>query len=125
MVVTLPDDRTATLPDGFTIEKVAKHKVWADIIGRDTIRAGRPQTYNITYGNRGNIDARRTTWIGGSPKNAAVQLGFDITPPPLMPGQSEIDWNQIPIYVENGSEKNLPLFLPMIPTGSRKPYKSR
>ncbi len=57
VVVTNPDNTTATLPAAFTIEANLAAKVWIDIIGRYTMRGGLTQTFYFVYGNRGNVDA--------------------------------------------------------------------
>lgn len=56
VVVTNPDGSTNTLPGAFTIEEGRNPQLWVDIIGRGAIRAGREQTLQLLYGNRGNND---------------------------------------------------------------------
>lgn len=55
-VVTFPGGLSLTRQNAFTIEPGSAPQVWVDIIGRDTIRPGRPQTLTIVYGTRANID---------------------------------------------------------------------
>ncbi|OPZ44139.1 MAG: Ser-Thr-rich glycosyl-phosphatidyl-inositol-anchored membrane family protein [Euryarchaeota archaeon ADurb.BinA087] len=55
---------TVTNPDGtsingnipFVVEEGGRSEFWTEIFGRETIRAGRPATYLITYGNNGTLD---------------------------------------------------------------------
>jgi hypothetical protein len=121
VVVTLPDGSAATLRDGFTVEDGGGARVWVDVIGRDAIRVGRPQAFNIVYGNTGNIDAVGVPlWIGGIPSDADVDLGFEITSPRTSEGQRPIDWSQVPVSVESNGEKIFPLFLPLVPAGQTR-----
>jgi hypothetical protein len=120
VVVTLPDGSITTLPEGFTVEHGGATQMWVDVIGRDAIRVGRPQAFNIVYGNRGNIDAVGVPlWIGGIPNDATVSLGFEITPP-LVEGQRAINWSQVPTHFESNGEKVFPLFLPLVPAGQSR-----
>lgn len=120
-VVTFPDGPSLTRQNAFTIEPGIAPQLWVDIIGRDTIRLGVPQTYNLIYGNRGNIDAVGVPlWIGGIPNDASVQLGFNLLTPALLPGQGPVSWNEIPTLVKDNNEKYLPLFVPLVPAGSTK-----
>jgi concanavalin A-like lectin/glucanase superfamily protein len=47
-----------TLENGFTVEEGLAVELWADIIGRSSVRPGRPATFGVLIGNRANIDAR-------------------------------------------------------------------
>jgi hypothetical protein len=57
VVVTNPDNTTTTLTGGFTVEQGGAAQISVDIIGRDKIRIGTPQTYYLAVVNRGNLDA--------------------------------------------------------------------
>ena len=50
-----PDENSTIFYNGFTIEESIE-LLWIDIVGSDQIRRGIEQTYNICYGNSGNID---------------------------------------------------------------------
>ena len=56
VVVTNPDGATVTLDGTFTIEQGRAAEVWVDVIGLPAIRAGRPSTFYVMYGNHGNVD---------------------------------------------------------------------
>ncbi len=121
VVVTNPDGEQFTLPEGFTIEEGRAAQPWVDIIGRDTIRVGREQTFHIIYGNRGNVDAVGVPlWIAGIPKNAVINHGFNITAPPSLNPALTVDWSQIPVFFETDVEKVLPLFIPRVAPGAAK-----
>jgi hypothetical protein len=57
VVIIRPDGSTATVPKPFKIEQGGAADVWVDIVGFNQLRAGRPQTYYLMYGNRGNINS--------------------------------------------------------------------
>ncbi|MBI4651235.1 hypothetical protein HY745_08135, partial [Candidatus Desantisbacteria bacterium] len=63
-MVNNPGGGGITLSNGFTIEQGGEAKLWVEIVGKDTIRPGREQSYNIFYGNRGNINVNDVIlWI--------------------------------------------------------------
>ncbi len=58
-----------------------------DLAGRNTIRRGGHQTYLVTYGNSGNVDALGVIlWVAGLPRNTTVTIdsGFRVLLPPRM-----------------------------------------
>lgn len=116
VVVTLPDGSTATLLDGFTIEEGGAAQVWVDVVGRDTIRLGREQSFYIVYGNRGSIDVEDEHFVILSfPANGNLIVGQAISaygePPP-------------PPVVE-GSAKAVAIFLPPLPARSSNSFTVR
>ena len=120
VVVKNPDGTTSTLPQSFTIAKGVGAQVWVDIVSRRLIVVGREATFSFLYGNRGNVNAVGVPlWIGGIPSNAAWRPGFDITPPPMLPGDGSTDWSQVPIHFDSDGEIFIPLFIPVIPPGYR------
>lgn len=126
VVVTNPNNLSANLAGAFTVEAESSSQVWVDIVGRDEIRPGRPQTYYIFYGNRGNTDAHGVPlWIRGIPRDTQVELGFDISAPPPIAGQQPIDYSQIPAIIETDTEKVLPLYIPVIRAGESASLKIR
>lgn len=65
IVIVLPDGSTLTHPGGFTIEEgIATPQLVIDILARNQIRVGQGQTYQVQFGNRGNVDVDRPVlWI--------------------------------------------------------------
>jgi hypothetical protein len=57
IVLINSDGATETFSQIFTVEEGKEVKLWADIIGRDYLTPSREYTYDIIYGNSGNIDA--------------------------------------------------------------------
>lgn len=60
VVVTNPNNQTATLPGAFTIQETKGPQVWVDVIGRYTFRSGLTERFYIAYGNRGDVDTEPT-----------------------------------------------------------------
>ena len=118
VVVTNPSGTTFTLPAGFTIEPSNSSQVSVNIVGLPLIRPGRAQSFNIVYSNRGNVDVYCVPiWISGIPTDATVTFGFNITPPPVIPGEPAIDLSQAPVIFNTGSELAIPLLIGGIPAG--------
>jgi hypothetical protein len=116
VVVENPDGTSIPLPAGFTVEPRREARVWVDVAGLDRIQPGRPQKYYVAYGNSGNVDAVGVPLAIAGPKNAFT-LNFGIAPPPILPGQESIDWNQIPVHVETNTGLVVPLVIPRISPG--------
>jgi hypothetical protein len=75
VVVTLPDNRRITCEDCFTIESGGASKLWVEIYGRDKIRIGREQTYEVLIGNSGNLDSLCPFfWLEHSPGIEIVEI---------------------------------------------------
>src|SRR5262249_30203023 len=68
VVISNPDGTSATLVGGFTVEQGGTPKILVDIIGRDKLRIGTPQTYYLSVNNTGNVDA----------SNVAATIGVSI-----------------------------------------------
>ena len=122
LLVINPDGQEFTASQAFIVEPEKRVELWVDILGRDTIRVGRPQTYYIMYGNNGNADAVGVPlWIAGVPKGAAWKLGFELTPPPLHgQGLVPIDFDEVPKHIEREDDIAIPLLVPSVPPGVTK-----
>ncbi|MCA1686799.1 MAG: hypothetical protein LC745_12690, partial [Planctomycetia bacterium] len=115
--VTFSDGTTLTLPNAFTVEAGGDPNVWADVLGRASVRAGQSQRYTILYGNRGNVDAIATPLTIGIPSGSTLTFDTGLQEPDPLPGQSPIDWSQVPVYTDDGTTKIYPLLLPFVPVG--------
>jgi hypothetical protein len=80
VVVTNPDNATATLANAFTVEAGRGYEVWADIAGRFTMRTGYDQQFFVVFGNTGNTDAPAAKLVVTLPRNL-----FEITSVPQYP----------------------------------------
>jgi hypothetical protein len=78
VVVKIPNLPEYTIINGFEITNGINPSMWANITGRNGIRTGRENTYTITYGNNGNIDAVVVPLtITNIPLDATIKLNFD------------------------------------------------
>jgi len=105
LVITNPDNTSLSLPAAFTVEQGGAPEIWVDIIGRETIRIGRDQTYYVVYGNRGNIDTGDVPLWVELPKEVQVELGIstDAT---------------LPFETDPPSTNVIPLVVPKLTAGS-------
>lgn len=76
VVVKNPGESEMILKEAFLVEEAVLPDVWADVQGRDKALFGRWQSYTVTFGNRGNIDAlSRIIWIV-TPDGDSVDVDF-------------------------------------------------
>ncbi|WP_210463878.1 T9SS type A sorting domain-containing protein [Rufibacter roseolus] len=79
--LTLGNGTVLTKPKGFTvIEGVAAHP-WAEILGFDRIRIGQWQTYTLSYGNKGNVDAHGVPLYFAVSDEAEIKTDFAFEKP--------------------------------------------
>lgn len=68
-----------SLNSSFIIESGQSPTLFVDLIGRDVIRGGRKETFQISFGNKGNNDALAVPlFISGIPKNAKWSINSKI-----------------------------------------------
>jgi hypothetical protein len=84
LAVTNPDGHEIAAPAPFTIEPGGEPKLWVEIVGRDTIRAGRENTYILRYGNSGQVDASHVWLFVAVPSavNYEIDLPWQMSVPP-------------------------------------------
>ncbi len=111
--VVNPDGQTATLEGAFTIEVGHQPNIWSDIVGPAGVRPGREATYNIVYGNEGNVDAFGVFLEVSFAKGVTYRLNFDTQEPTQVPGK-EIDLSLIPNHIEVGERTIIPLYIPYV-----------
>lgn len=58
LVVTNPDGTSTPLIGGFTVEQGGAAQISVEIVGRDRVRIGTPQTYYAAFRNRGTVDSK-------------------------------------------------------------------
>jgi hypothetical protein len=117
LVIKNPDSSEKRFPNSFTIEQGSNPELWVDIIGRNAVRNGRPFTFQVAYGNEGNVDGKGVIlWV-------AVPRGVKSTPNFTIFGQDStfILNDSIEFFVDvdiiGGMRKNMrvyPLFIPRI-----------
>jgi YVTN family beta-propeller protein len=117
VVVMNPDGTSVTIPGGFTIEEGRAPQIWVDIVGRSQVRLGREATFDVLYGNRGNIDTFDVILLLSLP----AELEFNVNLlPPNVPG---IDWQQVPNGGLVGSRRVIPIWIYSIPALSTQAFR--
>lgn len=119
VVITIANDTVMTLLNAFEIIKGSDADVWARISGFGSIRANQWQTYTITYGNNGNIDARGVPiWIA-IPPDKEIEFDFER----LRPQGSSLNFDTIKPYFVTDTLNHQPFFanvygfyLPIVPS---------
>ena len=117
-VITNPDGTVYTQPATFTVEAATGPDVYADILGRDSLRAGKAQPYTVIVGNRGDVDAAMVPVFVNFPSYFTCQL---VTPLAALPQPANfsttLDYSQIPLTYVNGDHNVLALIVPRIAAG--------
>jgi len=93
-------------------------ELWVDIVGRDRIRIGGFQTYQLSYANFGNADAYDVILLVGLQGPDGYDLEYRLTLDTL-PVDS-IGWSQVPDTVTLDSELVLPIWIGNISSQSWK-----
>jgi len=116
--VTEPDGAVATTP--FVVQQGGAATLWVDVIGFQSLRAGRAQTYYVLVGNSGNVDAVSVPLIVKYSKFLHADLGFEISPPPQLSKLPPIDWTQLPHEVDPLALTAIPTIVQSIPAGTTR-----
>lgn len=104
MVVTTGTN-VVSLRNSFTIEQGKLKQLSINIDGRDTVRTGSVQKYNIVISNQGNTDARGVpVWLA-VPKGSQVNFDFTILVPK---NTAEINYDSVSLFAETDTLFNTP-----------------
>lgn len=136
VVVDIPGDTLMTLPGAFTVVPKEAPEPFVHLTGREAVMLGRFQTYTITYGNTGNIDARAVPiyLTISETSNLEVEfLDFDvpISDYAIQQGyQSALDTLSIYLtadtaFMDHGQVRVYPLYIPRIPANSVQSVRFR
>lgn len=115
VTVALDGTRVVARQPFFIAASSAGPEVWAGIAGRARIRAGVPAPYEVTYGNRGAVNAYGVTMSISWPKEITVTRKFELLAPPPAPLADPTA--TAPELFEKDGRMHLLLFLPMLPAG--------
>ena len=119
VVLTNPDNSSAMRAAAFTVEAGGEPFVSVDLLGREGMRPGQPQTYYIYYCNRGNVDAYQVPLYIAFDKRIVWKRNFTIATPVLPSGVQPIDWTKAPITYEKNGLTYMPLrVIKIAPGGS-------
>jgi len=114
IVVSNSTGFSQTFPQAFTIEEGRSADVWVDIVGRDTIRVGRPQRYTILFGNTGNVDAPGAyVTVGGIPIGSQIRANTNYIVSLL--GETTTLTTEPAFYYEPSGELAVPFEIDTIP----------
>ena len=83
--------------EAMSIKKAEKAKVWVTWTGPNRVLAGKPTTYYVTYGNKGNKDAYGVILYVAVGPNQTVMFPSGITHPKV---KFNVNWDTIPNYVD-------------------------
>lgn len=132
VVVKVPGElSTWTLKNAFTIQSGTTAQPWVKISGHTNIQKGLWQTYTITYGNKGNIDAYGVPlWIAVSDIGSAginfSNVQISESKYLINKGYNNLTSN-LPLFLyipvisgENGNFTVYPLYIPKIRAGDCK-----
>src|SRR5262249_37716236 len=97
VVVTNPDQTTATLPGAFTVEQGGASQVWVSLVSPFQLNDGHPVRFFVVFGNRGNVDAFGVPLSLAFLNDLTFRLQFPIAAPPPQSGQVLIDWSKVPL----------------------------
>lgn len=115
--LTLGDGEVKTVAQAFTVEPGRPAEPWVVIVGPGATRVNQPSTFQIMYGNRGNVDARFAPLWVQAPLDSNLMPGFKIAPPSI-PGSEGIDWNGVPVVATSSQTTKMPLLITNIPPGT-------
>jgi predicted outer membrane repeat protein len=119
-VLLKPGGSPQTVAGAFTIEPARAPELWADFVGPTVMRVGRPTSFHLLYGNRGNVDVFGVPLVIGLPREFAFEARVDVVPPPGQPGLPPIDWSRVPITMGSPllpGVQAVSLLLPAVPAG--------
>jgi hypothetical protein len=114
VVVTNPNNQTATLPGTFTVEANKGAQLWVDVVGRYTFRSGLTERFYIAYGNRGDVDTEPTVirvYIPAGLELQGLPTLIDGSVPAILPQE---DGTVLEFYLKGiaaGSSSYLPINL--------------
>ena len=120
VVVTNPDQTSASLLHGFTVLQGGGPNLWTTVAGH-ILGVGLeapPSPFLVTVGNSGNDDAIGTVVsLYGIPSDGTFEPLFTIAPTPPLPGQPPVDFTGAAFAPIVGQEQIATLIIPRIPAG--------
>lgn len=111
VVIDTPGRPQVTIPGAFTIEAATDARPWVQLLGREVIRAGGSQRYQVRFGNRGNVDAHDLALILELPTSVEVDVEI---PEPDITGLSP----SVPLTFFDEGRTVIPWWLMRLAAGS-------
>jgi len=119
LLIEFTNGQVKRLANAITVTSGGQARIWTDLIGPRTIRAGVPQRYTVIVGNSGNIDGFDVpVWIKAPRANNPIIRETIV--PPSNPGSNPIDWSQIPQELDDPNNRTIPVFIPHLAAGSTR-----
>jgi hypothetical protein len=119
VVVQFTDGQIKRIVNAITITSGGQARIWTDLVGPRTIRAGVAQRYTVVVGNSGNVDGLEVpVWIKAP--RATKPIIRETISPPSNTGSNAIDWSQIPQELDDPNDSITPLLIPHLPAGSTR-----
>jgi len=105
VVVKAPGGAEAVLADGFQVAQGGGPSYWAEIRGREIVRLGRRASFEVRFGNSGDVDAPITYLALWFPRDLELTYEFEdlsgsMGPADLPAGYTE-DWRGLFLGVRN------------------------
>lgn len=117
LVAITPDGTQVRATQAFSVAGGnADPDVWANVSGRPKIRGGVPAPFDVTFGNRGGVNAYGVTMAISWPKGVTVKRKFEFAPLPVVDGTDPSI--VVPEVYESGGRENLLLFIPVVGAGA-------
>ena len=133
--VTYPGGSTVVSEEVFVMEPTLKADPWLQVSGRETFLFNTWQTFQVTYGNRGNVDMYGVNlWLALSdlPGLEAELVNVDLTLNDYARDQgygfiTDVDPWLRSTTLDGGNDpvRALPLYIPLIPAGEEFTIKIR
>jgi hypothetical protein len=124
VILTNPDGNSTTLAAGFLIEEGREAQIWVDILGREVFRGGSEVSYQVLFGNSGNVNweglAGLTVYVPQGMGPAMITYNTPLIPADLSVGEL-IPGPAQPVALPH-SEVFVPLIIPLIPPGIPHSY---
>jgi uncharacterized repeat protein (TIGR01451 family) len=97
MKVDMRPGTSFDFPEALTVEKAGKANVWVDFTVPDVVRANKPATCYLSFGNRGDKAAYGTFIYIGIDSHQVLEFP-DYVKHPDLPYQ--VDWDTVPRFVD-------------------------
>ncbi len=117
VVLTNPDGSSVTLKDPFIVDVGLLPKLWVELLGPSNIRHFRETTYQVIFGNSGNVDAYDVALRVTVPRG--VHVTVDVSDFAAAFPDVGIDWKSIPMTMETDTEVIIPAWLLKLGAGSQ------
>ena len=114
LVVSNPSGGAANLTDGFEVVSGGEAKLWVEVAGPASVRAGRPAFFTVRYGNSGLNDAHDLVLRITVPSGVVIKT----TLPDWPPDRTDVDFSPYLRGWEIGSGRVLDIWVLRLSSGT-------